>query len=265
KTQLFENFYQPSFGSYPRPSTDGTKLLYGKDGHFYVYDILAKTHTNITEGLPVSFVDVEDDHNVTKPLVSPLGWSSDSKYVLLRDDWDIWQVPVAGKESPLNLTQSGRSEKIRYQYRFILDPEEKGIDLSKVQYIRTYGENTKKSGIATLAPAKKGGLTSGAKVLLWEDAMISGLGKAEKAEVYTFTKEKFNEPTQVYLTDATLANVKKVTENAPDVGKFAWSSGVRLVDYVTDKGDSLQAALFLPANYVEGQKYPTVIYYYEKL
>ncbi|MBN7802789.1 S9 family peptidase [Algoriphagus aestuariicola] len=265
KTQLFEKFYQPSFGSYPRPSTDGTKLVYGKDGHFYIYDIVAKTHANITESLPVTFVDVEDDHNVTKPLVSPLGWSSDSKYVLLRDDWDIWQVPVVGKEKAINLTQNGRSEKIRYQYRFILDPEEKGIDLSKTNYIRIYGENTKKSGIATLSPAKKGGLTPGAEVLLWEDAMIAGLGKAEKAGVFTYTKEKFNEPTQVYLTDASLTNGKKVTENAPDAGKFAWSSGVKLVDYVTVKGDSLQAALFLPANYVEGQKYPTVIYYYEKL
>jgi dipeptidyl aminopeptidase/acylaminoacyl peptidase len=34
---------------------------------------------------------------------------------------------------------------------------------------------------------------------------------------------------------------------------------------VSDKGDTLQAALFLPAGYVEGQKYPTIIYYYEKL
>src|SRR5690606_27632301 len=34
KTSLFDNFYQPSFGSYPRPSTDGLKLVYGKDGHF---------------------------------------------------------------------------------------------------------------------------------------------------------------------------------------------------------------------------------------
>src|SRR5690606_19288589 len=162
--------YQPSFGSYPRPSTDGTKLIYGKDGHFYVYDILAKTHTNITEGVPVSFVDVEDDHNVTKPLVSPLGWSSDSKYVLLWADWDISQVPVAGEESPLNPTQRGRSQNSRDQNRFSVDSEEKGIDRGKGQYIRTFGENTKKSGIATLAPAKKGGLTSGAKVLLWEDA-----------------------------------------------------------------------------------------------
>src|SRR5690606_13611526 len=146
---------------------------------------------------------------------SPLGWSSDSKYVLLRDDWDIWQVPVSGKENALNLTRNGRTEKIRYQYRFILDREEKGIDLSKVNYIRTYGENNKKSDKADLAPAKKDGLAPGAKVLLWRDVMISGLGKAEKAEVYTYTKENSNEPTQVYLADATFADAKKVTENAP--------------------------------------------------
>lgn len=265
KNPLFTKFYQPSFGTMPRPSTDGKKLLYGKDGHFYVYDILAKTHTNLTEKLPVSFVNVEDDHNVDKPMISPWGWSSDSQYVLLNDGWDIWQVPMNAKESPINLTQNGRASKIKYQYRFNLNPDEKGIDLSKTVYVRTYGERTKKSGIATLSPAKKGGLMAGATPLIWEDAAIMGLAKAEKAEVYTFTQEKANQPTQVFLANSKLENPKQMTENAPDAKKFTWSSGVRLVDYVTDKGDSLQAALFLPAGYVEGQKYPTVIYYYEKL
>ncbi|MFV8226984.1 hypothetical protein, partial [Christiangramia aquimixticola] len=114
--------------------------------------------------------------------------------------------------------QNGKKEKIRYQYRISLDSDEKGIDLTKTVYLRTYGENTKKSGFATLSPAKSG-LTAGAKTLLWEDANIQGLTKAKKAAVYTFTKEKFNQPTQVYLTDATLANAKQVTENAPDAGK----------------------------------------------
>ena len=48
KTLLFEKFYQPSFASMPRASTDGKKLLYGKDGHFHVYDISTKTHSNLT-------------------------------------------------------------------------------------------------------------------------------------------------------------------------------------------------------------------------
>lgn len=171
---------------------------------------------------------------------------------------------MSSKEVPINLTQNGITQGIRYQYRINLDPEEKGIDLSKPVYIRLYGERTKKSGIGTLSPTKSG-LGSGLKVLLWEDANIQGLAKAKKAQVFTFTKEKFNQPTQVYLSDATLSNAKQVTENAPDAGNFAWSAGVKLIDYVTTKGDSLQAALYLPAGYVEGKSYPTVVYYYEKL
>jgi fermentation-respiration switch protein FrsA (DUF1100 family) len=264
KTLLFEKFYQPSFASMPRASTDGKKLLYGKDGHFHVYDIATKTHSNLTEKLPVSFVDVEDDHNVVKPLYNSLGWSSDSRYVLIRDGWDIWQIPLSAKETPLNLTQNGKVQKIRYQYRVSLDSDEKGIDLTKTMYLRIYGERTKKSGYATLAPAKAG-LTAGAKVLRWEDANIQGLSKAKKAAVLTFTRENANQPTQVFLTDATLSISKQLTENTPDASKYAWSAGVKLVDYVTTKGDSLQAALFLPAGYVEGKQYPTVVYYYEKL
>jgi dipeptidyl aminopeptidase/acylaminoacyl peptidase len=261
---IFKKFYLPSFASFPRPSNDGTKFMYGLDGHYYVYDIASATSKNITEAIPTTFVETEDDHNVIKPMVNPLGWSSDDRYILLRDEWDIWQIPLGPKEKAANLTQNGRKEKIRYQFRYNLDPEDKGIDLKKGLYIRMYGEFTKKSGLARLEPGKAG-LVAGAKVLLWEEANIASLGKAKNADVFYFTREKFNVPTDFYLTNATLSNPKKVTENAPDFAKYTWSTGARLVDYVSDKGDTLQAALFLPAGYVAGKKYPTVIYYYEKL
>jgi dipeptidyl aminopeptidase/acylaminoacyl peptidase len=262
---LFTKFYLPSYSSIPRPSTDGTKLIYGEDGDFYVYDIAAGTSTNITEKIPVTFVDVEDDHNVEKPMVGAMGWSSDSKYVLLRDDWDIWQVSVDGKTAAINLTQNGRADKIRYQNRFNLDPDEKGIDLTKPVYIRTYGEWDKKSGVALLSPAKKGGLAPGVTALIWEDANIGNLEKAENAAVFFFSKETFNTPPQMFVTNALLSTPTQITANAPDADKYLWSAGTRLVNYVTDKGDSLQGALFLPAGYVEGKKYPTLVYYYEKL
>ncbi|WP_296700549.1 prolyl oligopeptidase family serine peptidase [Algoriphagus sp.] len=266
KSTLFTNFYLPNFSSYPRPSTDGTKLIYGYDGNYYIYDIANGEEYNLTASLPVSFVDEEDDHNVKKPLHSSLGWSSDDNYVLISDGWDIWQIPVKeGKEKGINLTQDGRTENIRYQYRFRLDPDEKGLDLSQPQYIRMYGEWTKKSGIAKINPAKKGGLVAGTEKLIWEDANIAGLQKADKAPFYVYTKEKFNEPTQYYLSDASLSDGKQVTENAPDASKYSWSAGTRLVDYVSDKGVKLQGTLFLPAGYEEGKKYPTMIYYYEKL
>ncbi|MFT4032323.1 MAG: prolyl oligopeptidase family serine peptidase [Siphonobacter sp.] len=265
RTKIIEKLYLNSFGSYPQVSEDGTKFIYGKDGHFYVYDIALNTSKNITEQAKTSFVDTEDDHHTEKPLIPIIGWSSDSKIVLLRDLWDIWKVTIDGKEV-VNLTRNGKTDKIRYQSRYQLDPDEKGIDLKQPLYVRLYGEFTKKSGIGKIDVDKKGNLISGVNVLLWEDASMGNLRKAKNAGVYTYSRETFNQPTEYFVSFNTgLKEPRQVTKNAPDFDKYAWSNGVKLIDYVSDKGDTLQGALFLPAGYEAGKKYPTIVYYYEKL
>lgn len=264
KTLFAKKMYLPGYNSAPVPSPDGTKFIYGKDGHFYVYNIATGAGSNITEKIPVSFIDTEDDHNVEKPLTDLLGWSNDNKYVLINDLWDIWQVPVNAGAAAVNLTQNGRRDKIRYQSRFVTDPEEKGYDVKKPAYIRMYGENTKKMGIVRVEPGKNG-LQAGVKELLWDDILIRSFSKAKNANVFVYTKEKFNQPTEFFVTNENFSGTKQVTQNTPDLGKYTWSSGVQLVNYVSDKGDSLQGALFLPAGYEKGKKYPTIVYYYEKM
>ena len=264
KTKLFDKFYATNFSSTPRASWDGTKFVFGKDGNYHVYDITTKSTTNITEKIGTSFINTEDDHNTDRPLTPLLGWSSDSKYLLIRDLWDMWLVSANGKEAAVNLTQNGKSNGIRYQTRYIIDEEEKGFDVKKPLYVRMYGEWTKKSGFGKINADKKG-LQPGVQVLKWEDAALSGFAKSKKADVFQFSREKFNQPTEFFVADAGLTNETQVTKNAPDAEKYTWSSGVQLVDYVSDKGDKLQGALFLPAGYEKGKKYPTIIYYYEKL
>lgn len=273
RTRIMENFYLPNGNARPQPSPDGTKFLYWKDGQFFVFDMGNKTARNITENVPTSFVDIEDDRNVQTPPYEVVGWSSDSKYALLSDGWDIWQVAAGEtpttksrkKSTPAlpyrNLTQNGKRDKIRYEERYRLDPDEKGIDLSQPLYVRTYGEWTKKSGVTRL-DANSGE----AKTLLWDDAAVRSLAKAKNTDYYVYSSETFAQPTQYFGTRSQdLTNGKQVSENAPDFKKYNWSAGTRLVDYVSDKGDTLQGALFLPAGYVKGEKYPTVVYYYEKL
>jgi dipeptidyl aminopeptidase/acylaminoacyl peptidase len=259
-----EKFYFPSGASGPRSSPDGKKLVYGLDGNYYVYDIPSDRSVNITDKIPTSFVNTEDDHNVQKPLTPVIGWSSDSKYLLIKDLWDIWQVAANGGAPAVNLTRNGRADHIRYQFRYVLDPEEKGIDITQPLYISTYGEWTKKSGIGRIGSGK-GIWQAGVESLVWEDAGIGSLSKAKHAAVYAFSREDFSKPTEFFVGGPILKDAVQATHNAPMADRYTWSAGVRLVNYVSDKGDSLQGALFLPAGYEQGKKYPTIVYYYEKL
>lgn len=243
-----------AFGASP----DGTQMLFYDDGHFFTYDLASGQPTNLTAKVPSTFWNEEDDHNVVKPPRFPLGWTKDSKAVLLSDGWDIWNIPTRGGNA-VNLTVNGKKEKIRYQGRYNLDPEEKGIDLTQPMYLRAYGEWTKKAGIARLDNGKPG-----AKMLMWDDASYGALMKAKKAESYLYSRDTFNESPTYYLADASLSNGQKLTNANPQQKDFFWSSGSKLVDYTSAKGDKLQGALYLPANYQPGKRYPTIVYIYEK-
>jgi len=240
------------------PSPDGSRLLYFADGHYHVQDMATGASRNITASLPVSFVNTEDDHNVDRPPVPPVGWVRGSASVLLSDGWDVWQVPVQGGAA-VNLTVNGRREGIRYRQRMVWDPKERGIDLSKPVYFHLYGERTKKEGLARLAAGRPG-----PERFLWDDAKVS-VSRARDADVFVWPRQTFREFPDYWTAGPTFQSPRRLTDANPQQAQFAWSPGGRLVDFVSDKGDSLQAALFLPAGYREGQSYPTVVYIYEKL
>jgi dipeptidyl aminopeptidase/acylaminoacyl peptidase len=242
------------------PSPDGTKALFYDDGNYHVYDFVTKTSTNITRGGPASFINTEDDHNVDRPPTPALGWATDNAHVLLFDNWDVWKVPVKGG-AMVNLTVNGKRDKIRYTRRLVMNPRERGIDLGQPIYLQTYGERTKKEGLARVMPNRPG-----AESLLWTDHKYF-FARARDADVWTFTRQTVIEFPDYHVADgvANLARARRLTEANPQQAEYAWSAGGRLVDYVSDKGDTLQGALYLPANYEPGKKYPTVVYIYEKL
>lgn len=243
-------------------SPDGASFLYFDEGNYHVYSMKTGQTRNISSGGAASFVDVENDQNIVKPPTQVIGWASDSTTVLISDNWDIWQVPVDGGAF-VNLTVNGRRDGLRYQSRFALEPpleRNEGIDLSKPQYFRVYGEWTKKGGIGRLDPGKPG-----LRMVMWGDASYTRLAKAKNADQFIYTKETSLEPADYYSTDVKFGAGERLTDTRPQVSEFFWSSGVQLVSYTSDKGDKLQAALFLPANYEKGKAYPTVVNFYEKM
>ena len=240
-------------------SPDGMKYLFYENQHFHVFDVATGATRNITMGVPTKFVNVEDDHNIVDPPTNVVGWTSDNAHVLISDRWDVWKVPVAGGAA-VNLTVNGRKDQIRYQGRVRIDPDERGIDLSKRQYLSFMAEWTKKAGYGVLEPGQ-----TGIKVLLADDASIGSLMKAEKGDVWLYRRETSTEAPAIFVTDASLANGRKIFDTSAEATPYLWSGGAQLIDYTNAKGEKLQASLYLPANYEKGKAYPTIVYIYERL
>ena len=242
-------------------SPNGVSLLYYKnaEGHFYIYDMAKGTHTNITKNANVSFVDTEDDHNVVNPPRRPIGWTAEGNHVLLTDGWDVWKVSTDG-EGAENLTVNGKTEQIRYTNPHRFDPEVDGIDLSEPVYFSAYGEWTKKAGFARLMPGK-----TGVEMLIWEDASFGRLNKLKDHPVYSFSRSTHQVPSSYHVGGPDLKELSQLTDLSEQHKRFHWSAGVKLVNYTNEQGVKLQGAIHLPANYIEGKRYPTIVYMYEKL
>ncbi len=241
------------------PSPDGTHFLYYDEGHFHTCELATGKTFTLTESAPVSFDNPDNDHNIVKPPTFPTGWTKDGSAVLLTDGWDLWQAPVHGG-TPLNLTGDGRRAAIRYSNPVTLEPDTKGIDLSKPIYVALHEEWTKKAGLGRIDPGK-----TGVTRLCWDDAAFGRLTKARDADVFLFTRETYNDYPDYHVADATFQAPRRLTQTNPQQDKVAWCGGVRLLNYTSSKGDKLQAALYLPANYQPGQRYPTIVYIYERL
>lgn len=241
-------------------SPDSKYLLYYQDGDYYTLNITTGRQSNITQNIPTSFVASKVDSNVDQPATPNFGWSSDSKFVLLRDNFDLWKISTDGK-SAAPLTHQWKDKKWMVQGVINIYPDDEGTDLKKDQYFAVFNDQNKDAGIALL---KAGGKT--VEILTQSADLYGFVRKPKAANNLFFSKQNSIKSPELYLAiGQNLSEAKQLTANTPTQEKFAYSSGVRLIDYVNDFGDTLQATLFLPAHYVEGQSYPTVTYIYERL
>jgi dipeptidyl aminopeptidase/acylaminoacyl peptidase len=257
KKLLFDNFYQTGNRGFSI-APNGKLASYYQDGAFYSINLETGEKHNLTGKIKASFVDDLDDHNVKKPATDNMGWSADSKYALIKDNYDLWRISADGS-SATSLSDNWKARHMMVNYRFNIYPDDKGTDLGKTQYFSVFNRDNKQSGIGKLEGSK-------IRVLFMENFTYNNLVKATNAPVLAYSKESNEKSSETFVTSNTdLTAGKQVTSNTPDQNKFGWSSGVKLITYKSTNGDTLQAALYLPANYEPGKAYPTITYIYERL
>lgn len=259
KICLLENYYLNASRTLAF-SPDGLQLVYYRDGHYHHVHLPTKQHTNLTSDLNTSFVDDENDHNVVKPATPLIGWSADSKYVLVQDGNEIWKISNDGKKA-ISLNPGSKAQNLQAGAPVRIYKDDKGIDLKKNQYFQFYNTRNKEMGLGILDAGK-----DVIRILFLGENRYRALQKADQANVFAYFKESSTESPELLVTrDLNLGSTRQLTKNTPNQEKYALSEGVRLIEFVSDYGDTLQASLYLPAGYVEGQSYPTITYIYERL
>jgi acetyl esterase/lipase len=249
-----------SMGSSP----DGRWLLYMLDGHVHARDVATGKTTDLSEQAGVDFVNYAADRPSEKPSYGIAGWPSSGDSVLLNHEFDIWQVPLDsttgnGNATAVNLTHGvGSEQKIRFRL-VQLDAQEDTFDMSGSLVLSAYGEWTKESGYWGLEPGQA------PRPALFEAAMIGGLRRAEKWDRLLYTRQTFVDFPDYWVADTGMQNARKITDANPQQSDYRWSPGRVLIDYVDGRGNELQATLTLPAGYEAGERYPMLVYFYEKM
>jgi dienelactone hydrolase len=241
-------------------STGGKYAMYSDAGQYWTINLATKAVVNITASVKATFVDTESDStSPEKPMFGSAGWTKDDESVVLYDRYDIWKVSPSGGSA--TKVTNGASEQVRHRILNIGGQPGEPLDLSGA-FVTLFGPMSKKSGYGRL-PAGNGAVTK----LVWADKSVSGLAKAEKADVYSYSVQDADDSPDIFVGAADLTSAKPLTATNAFLPKYAWTRN-ELVDYVVVRGKqkiALQGILSYPANYEPGKKYPMVVYLYEKL
>lgn len=235
----------------------GERFLFVRDGHMWSFDIATGTRTNLTEAAGTAFIDQENSSLTDeKPPYGIAGWSKKGDRVFVYDRYDIWALSLKGG-APERLTH-GAEDAIRHRRVVVAADrdDEEFIDPREGFHVSLYGDLTKKSGYGHLKPGQK------LERLVWQDARLRGLARAEDADVLAFTAERFDDSPDLFVCGPELADAKQVSATNAFADEYLWGRA-ELVDYENANGVPLQGALFYPAGYDPAKTYPMIVYIYE--
>ena len=102
------------------------------------------------------------------------------------------------------------------------------------------------------------------ETLVFEDALVGGLARADSADILLYRAEAFGDPPDYFVGPSDPADAVQVTDINPFIAEVSWGRA-ELVDFTSESGRDLQAVLLYPAGYEAGTAVPTIVYTYEML
>lgn len=249
--------------SYVRLSPQGKYILWYEpsDSSFYVKstDVNQQDTISLTAIIPVSFVNEEHDTPSDPLPYGVAGWGPDDRFVYIYDRYDIWKFDPAGERVPVNITKAfGRRNKTRFRI-VQLDKEQEFLPLNELVLLSAIDEKTMAQGYFNTRLSE----IRDPSLLIMENRAFDGIQKAKDTDRIIFTRQSVSEFPDLRSSDLNFSHIKKISAANPQQEEYVWST-VRLVSWNSFSGEELKGLLYFPDNLDPGQKYPMIVYYYER-
>lgn len=244
------------------PSPLGKFMVYfnRENGNWYAYDIDKKSTTQLNKGLAVKFTDEEFDMPDYPNSYGLEGFTDKDFSVIIKDRYDLWEFFLDGKTAPKNITNGfGRKNKISFD-TYQLDKDIRSFNRNAKMYLFAFNEDNKQSGIFK---TKISWIKNPELLQMGDFYGYRNLVKAKNAEVYSYTKETYQEAPNVYISD-NFKTENKISEINPQQSQYNWGT-TELISWTTPKGYQSKGILYKPEDFDPNKKYPMIVYFYEKL
>ncbi|OGU14449.1 MAG: hypothetical protein A2X61_14320 [Ignavibacteria bacterium GWB2_35_12] len=240
-------------------SPTGRYVLYFKEKTWFLFDNNLDTLVNLTGELKFNFYDDEYDMPSEAPSYGIAGWMENDEAVLIYDKYDIWRFfTILGFSYVSQTAADGRFNELKFRV-VNFEPDREFYKKTDVLWVQGFHQKQKFQGLYRVTFD-----LLGPERLAQEDCKLSYIAKAKNSPNLIFSKQRYDMFPDLWVTDSLFVETKKISDVNPQMKDFLWGKA-SLIDWASGYGDTLQGYYIKPDDYVEGQKYPVVVYYYERL
>ncbi|WP_197456863.1 alpha/beta hydrolase family protein [Cephaloticoccus primus] len=117
-----------------------------------------------------------------------------------------------------------------------------------------WGEKNYRYLDAARRPAPAGSATANA-----------GPGRSHSRDVLLFSASRFDEFPDLWVSDGHFTAPQRVSDGRAQLAPLDWGSPPEIIDYTGPAGAPLKALLYKPPHFDPSQRYPLIVYLYERL
>jgi len=233
-------------------------------GNWYTYQIATGKTIVLNDGLPVNFVDEENDSPTLPSPYGIAGWSADGKEVYIYDRYDIWKFDLNGRGKALLTNGEGRATQTVFRYINLSEPDNPRYQTTIIPdkqdiFVTGFNERTKYNGIYAVNTAK----SRKPNELFAVGYTFRNFKGRLDAETIVYTKENYENSPDLYVSRL-FKNENRLTDINPQQTSYNWGTA-ELVQWTTPSGFAAEGILYKPENFDPNKKYPIIAYFYEKL